>query len=162
MRFRTILLTLLVSLFMIMTTSRPARSQNATVRGFVYEQESGEPVIFTNVYFAKTSIGATTDENGYFAITKIPAGDYILMVTYVGFDTLQMPLSIKAGDIITKKLYLTKASVTLSEVNVSAAGRTNSAKRKPPSSRSIRSRSTRSRPSGEPPTWPSTCRSFPA
>ncbi len=121
MRFRTILLTLLVSLFMIMTTSRPARSQNATVRGFVYEQESGEPVIFTNVYFAKTSIGATTDENGYFAITKIPAGDYILMVTYVGFDTLQMPLSIKAGDIITKKLYLTKASVTLSEVNVSAA-----------------------------------------
>lgn len=95
--------------------------QNGSVRGFVYEQETGEPVIYTNVYFSKTSIGATTDINGYFAITKIPPGDYTLMVTFVGFDTLMMPISIKANDVITKKLYLTKASVTLEEVSVSAA-----------------------------------------
>ena len=111
--------------FLALTTclllSTTSRAQFGIVRGFVYEQETGEPVIFTNVYFAKTSIGATTDENGYFAITRIPPGEYTLMVTYVGFDTLQMPVSIKAGDLFTKKIYLTKASVTLSEISVSAA-----------------------------------------
>ena len=56
-------------------------AQFGSVRGFVYEQETGEPVLFTNVYFERTSIGAPTDANGYFAITRIPPGNYTLMVT---------------------------------------------------------------------------------
>ena len=60
--------------------SSPTMAQFGTVRGFVYEEETGEPVIFTNVYFYKTSMGAPTDENGYFAITRIPPGDYTLLV----------------------------------------------------------------------------------
>lgn len=116
------LLTALITCTLIALLHGTTEAQTGgSVRGFIYEQETSEPVIFTNVYFRKTSIGATTDENGYFAITKIPPGEYVLMVTYVGFDTLQMPVTIKAGELITKKLYLTKASVTLSEVSVSAA-----------------------------------------
>ncbi|MEI6433354.1 MAG: TonB-dependent receptor [Bacteroidota bacterium] len=96
-------------------------AQFGSVRGFVYEQETGEPVLFTNVYFQKTSIGAPTDANGYFAITKIPPGNYTLMVTYVGFDTLKIPVTIKTDDLLTKKLYLKKSTVQLNEINISAA-----------------------------------------
>jgi hypothetical protein len=96
-------------------------SQNGSIRGFVYEQESGEPVLFTNVYLYKTSIGAPTDANGFFAITRIPPGEYRLMITYVGFDTLSMPVTVKANEIITKKLYLVKSTVQLDEINISAA-----------------------------------------
>lgn len=106
----------LLSLF----SSQPALAQFGTLRGFVYEQETGEPVLFTNVYFYKTSIGAPTDANGYFAITRIPPGDYTLMVTYVGFDTLKMPITINANELISKKLYLVKSSVSLAEISVSA------------------------------------------
>lgn len=95
-------------------------AQTATIRGFVYEQETGEPVLFTNVYLARTSIGAPTDANGYFAITRIPPGSYTLMVTYVGCDTLRMPITVTGGELITKKLYLAKSSVTLAEISVSA------------------------------------------
>ena len=97
------------------------QAQTGTLRGFVYEKESGEPILFTNVYFYKTTIGAPTDANGYFAITRIPPGDYILMVTYVGSDTLKIPVTIKANEIISKKLYLSKSTFTLNEINVSAA-----------------------------------------
>jgi hypothetical protein len=96
-------------------------AQTGTVRGFVYETETGEPVIFTNVYLYRTSIGAATDINGYFAITRIPPGEYTLMVTYMGFDTLRMPITLKADELIAKKLYLTKSSFQLQEVNISAA-----------------------------------------
>ena len=96
-------------------------AQNGSIRGFVYEQETGEPVLFTNVYLFKTSIGTPTDANGYFAITRIPPGQYFLMVTYVGFDTLKIPITVKANDIQSKKLYLVKSTTQLDEINISAA-----------------------------------------
>jgi hypothetical protein len=113
-----LILFLLLTCFVI---SNSLLAQFGSVRGFVYEEETGEPVLFTNVYFYKTSIGAPTDANGYFAITRIPPGTYVLMVTYVGFDTLRMPITIKAGDLISKKLYLKKSTVQLEEVSISAA-----------------------------------------
>ena len=115
------LLLLLPALLLLTLLSSKSFAQFGTLRGFVYEKETGEPVLFTNIYFFKTSIGAPTDANGYFAITKIPPGDYTLMVTYIGFDTLKMPVTIKAGELQSKKLYLTKSTVQLDEISVSAA-----------------------------------------
>lgn len=97
-----------------------ADAQNASVRGFVYEKETGEPVIFTNVYLYKTSFGASTDVNGYYSITQIPPGKYELMVTSLGYDSIRMSIVLKKGDVISKQLYLTKASYTLETVSVSA------------------------------------------
>ncbi len=95
-------------------------AQTAGIRGFVYEEESGEPVIFTNVYLFRTSYGASTDVNGYFVINRIPPGSYELMVTYLGYDTLRMPITLKDGDLISKKLYLKKASYMLEGVSITA------------------------------------------
>lgn len=95
-------------------------AQSANIRGFVYEKGTGEPVIFTNVYLLGTSIGATTDVNGYFSITKVPAGNYTLTVTYIGCDTLKLPVEVKGNEIITKKLFLAKSSVRLRDVVISA------------------------------------------
>ena len=68
----------------------------------------------------KTSIGGTTDVNGYFVISKIPPGNYTLMVTYLGYDSIVMPISIKANEVLTKKLILTKGAYNLDVVNISA------------------------------------------
>ena len=96
-------------------------SQTSTIRGFVYEKETGEPMMFVNVYLKGTSTGAATDVNGYYSITKIAPGDYTLMVSSLGFDTLHTPVTIKDGEIVTKKLYLVKGSYNLKQVEVSAA-----------------------------------------
>ena len=97
-----------------------ANAHKATIKGFVYDQETGEPSMFTSVYLNKTSMGSTTDANGFFAITQIPAGNYTLIATFIGFDTLKMPLTINAGDVLNKKLFLKKASIDLEAVNVTA------------------------------------------
>lgn len=95
-------------------------SQNNTIKGFVYEKETAEPVIFTNVVLHKTGYGATTDQNGFFMITKIPAGDYTLLITTLGYDTLRETISLKKGEVISKKLYLKKATYEIKGVNISA------------------------------------------
>src|SRR3989339_1583301 len=95
-------------------------SQSGIIRGFVYEKSSGEPVIFTSVYLKGTNFGAATDVNGFFSISQIPNGNYTLMITFVGYDTLREPVTITSNQIITKKLYLTESSMKLDEFIVSA------------------------------------------
>lgn len=114
--FTTTILFTAISLFPFVA----AQAQNATLRGFVYESETGEPIIFTNVYFLGTSYGAATDVNGYYSITKVPAGSYTLLVTYLGYDTLKMDITLKPNDMITQNLYLNKSSVMLQTVSISA------------------------------------------
>ncbi len=96
-----------------------AHAQNGTIRGFVYDKETGEPAIYTSVYLLKTTYGAATDINGYFTITRIPDGNYTLLVTYLGYDTLKEQISIKTNSVITRKLFLVKAAYSLEGVSIS-------------------------------------------
>lgn len=95
-------------------------SQTANIKGFVYDQESGEPIIFTNVVLKGTSIGASTDVNGYYSIAKVPPGNYIISVTYLGYDSLSIPISLKPNEILNKKLVIKKSSIKLNTVEISA------------------------------------------
>lgn len=95
-------------------------AQNASVRGFVYSKETGEPILYTNVYLYKTTYGAATDLDGYYNITRVPAGKYILMVTYMGYDTLQMEITLKQNEILSKNLYLTPSAFMLESFSVTA------------------------------------------
>jgi hypothetical protein len=110
----------LLFLAISVVSSFSLHAQTGIVRGFVYERESGEPVIFTNVYFSGTSIGAATDVNGYYVISRIPPGDYTLLVTSMGHDSLSLPLSIRANDVITKNLYLDASAYQLEGVQITA------------------------------------------
>lgn len=95
-------------------------AQTGSIRGFVYEKKTGEPVIFTSVYLYKSTYGGVTDVNGYFVISQIPPGDYTLMVTSIGYDTLSEKVKVEKGAILTKKLYLDKATYVLKGAQISA------------------------------------------
>jgi hypothetical protein len=86
----------------------------------VYEASNGEPVIFCNVYLQGTTYGASTDINGYFSITKVPAGQYMLLVTFLGYDTLRQEIVLKPNDVLNRKFNLVESSVSLETVNVTA------------------------------------------
>ncbi len=104
----------------LLTVSSAAYSQQGTVRGFVYEKESGEPAMFTSVYLFGTNYGAATDINGYFTISKIPDGNYTLVITFLGYDTLKEDVSISGNTVLSKKYYLNKATYFLEGVSISA------------------------------------------
>ena len=97
-----------------------ALAQTGTIRGFVYEKDGGEPIIFTNVYLKGTSYGASTDVNGHYAISQVPVGSYTLMVSYLGYDTLKIDISLTKNQILSKLLHLTKSKVQLQVVEISA------------------------------------------
>ncbi len=94
-------------------------AQEATIRGFVYEEENGEPAMFSNIFLEGTTFGASSDVNGYFLINKIPAGNYNLKVTYLGFDTISVPILLVADKMLNKKFYLKRSSVELETITIS-------------------------------------------
>ena len=94
--------------------------QDGIVRGFVYDKKSGQPVPYINVYLYKTQIGAMTNEDGYYAISKIPPGNYKLMVSSMGYDSLKININVKSDEVITKKIFLNESILQLKQVNISA------------------------------------------
>ena len=96
-------------------------AQNGTIRGFVHDKGNGEPIIFTNVILKGTTLGAATDVNGYYSITKVPPGTHTLMVTYLGYDTLYKEVTVARDQIITEKLFIRKSAIQIREFEVSGA-----------------------------------------
>jgi hypothetical protein len=95
-------------------------AQTGNIRGFVYEKESGEPVMFCSVFLEGTTIGAATDINGMYNISKVNVGEYTLVATYIGYDTAEVNITLKSGQILSKNLEIGESSVKLNEVKISA------------------------------------------
>ena len=112
---RKLLLLLSISIF-----SALAFSQTGNIRGFVYDKNSGEPIMFCNVTLQGTTIGASTDVNGMYNISKVLAGDYTLTVTYIGYDSSAVNITLKSGKVITQNLEISESSIKLNEVRISA------------------------------------------
>jgi len=106
--------------FFIVALIALANAQNGTIRGFVYDSDNGEPILFGNVYLQGTTIGGSTDINGFFSINKVAAGDYTLLSTYIGYDTAKAEISVREDGIVNQNLYLKPQSTTLGVIEISA------------------------------------------
>ena len=107
------------TLFVILA-AYAAVAQDNSIKGFVYEESTGEPMMFTNVYLKGTTFGGSTNENGYFNINRIPDGRYTLLITSVGYDTISEVFHLSKGQSINRKYYLKETSQKLETVTITA------------------------------------------
>ena len=68
----------------------------------MYDKETGEPVIYCNTYLEGTNIGSPTDLNGLYNISKVPNGNYKIVISYIGYDTLKANIQITENKILPK------------------------------------------------------------
>ncbi|MGB1041577.1 MAG: carboxypeptidase-like regulatory domain-containing protein, partial [Flavobacteriales bacterium] len=106
------------SIILITFFSLITYSQTGTVKGFVYDKDSEEPIIFTNVVLKGTEIGISTDVNGYYSITQIPPGDYVLSISNVTHADFELPITVRANKVITKNIYLKEQTEKLKAFSV--------------------------------------------
>jgi hypothetical protein len=110
----------IIFLFLGLSLSLNVFSQKGTIRGFVSDKETGEPIMFCNVSIEGTSYGTQTDLNGMYTLSKIQSGEHTLVVTYVGYKKLTKKANLKTGQLLTVKLELEKSTVNIDEVEISA------------------------------------------
>lgn len=106
----------------ILICSFPAAlwAQNATVRGLVFDKGTGEPVLYTNVILKGKALGAQTNEDGLYNIANVPPGSYIIFCTQLGYDSVEIPITVKPNEILNQKIFLEKSAIELQNVNISA------------------------------------------
>jgi len=95
-------------------------AQNGTIRGFIYDKATGEPVLFTTVFLKGTNFGVATDVNGYYSLTNIPPGSYLICVTTLGYDSTAQNIDVVKDKVVSKQIYLNKSTVNLKEIDISA------------------------------------------
>ena len=93
----------------------------ANLRGNVYDHETGEPIVFGTIRLEGTAIGTNTDLKGFFSLGNVPAGQYTLVVTYIGYDSLAIDVQLQDGNIEYRQLRMRPNAVNLSTVDVSAS-----------------------------------------
>ncbi|MBL1214103.1 MAG: TonB-dependent receptor [Ignavibacteriae bacterium] len=74
-------------------------AQLGHLKGFITDS-NGENLIGANVFLQNTSIGAATDETGFYEIKNIPIGQYKLIVSMVGFESLKQNIDINTDKIL--------------------------------------------------------------
>lgn len=109
----------IIFLLSAMVLTLTAAAQKGTVRGNVFDAETGDPVAFCNVYLSGTTVGTDTDMNGFFTISNIAPGDYLLVASYIGYDSIGANISIKPGAIVYQRLNLKSSGIELEGVEVS-------------------------------------------
>jgi len=95
-------------------------AQVGSIRGFVYEESSGEPAMFSNVVLDGTKIGTVTDANGFFNLSQVPVGTYTINVSYIGFDAISSSVEVIPNKINNEKFYLKESSIQLNTIQLSA------------------------------------------
>jgi TonB-linked SusC/RagA family outer membrane protein len=75
-----------------------------------------------NVFLEKTSHGSATNVDGKFSIGPVPAGNYTLVVSYVGYVQFRQAITIAAGKTQTLDIQLQPSAVQLNPVVVTAIG----------------------------------------
>ena len=103
----TLVLLLTVSLF-----------SQTRIDGRIVDKSTSEPLVGVNVFFSKTTWGATTDDNGFYTLTNIPAGQYELVVSMIGYEVEREQMIIKSDERFTLNFRLQSRAILMSEINV--------------------------------------------
>ena len=98
----------------------PSLAQTATISGQVIGSDTGDPLIGATVTVPGTSRGAATDIDGNYSFV-LPAGDYTLRASYIGYVTQDVVISAEAGEVLVQNFTLEADLTGLEEVVVTGA-----------------------------------------
>lgn len=109
----------LLSLFLIILTVSGAYSN--TLKGFVTDQKTGEPLVGATVMLENTKFGTSVSLDGSFEIKGIPSGKYNCRVQYVGYKNSIKSVNIESKQSMLKvDFLLLEESNELNEVTINA------------------------------------------
>jgi len=92
-------------------------AQERTITGTVSDRATGETLPGASVLIKGTASGASTDIDGKFSFA-VPGGDIVLVVSYVGYETLEIPVGTQS----TFRILMDPTKTSLQEVVVVGYG----------------------------------------
>lgn len=112
----TLLLTLLV-----ISVSVCAQGRNeGMISGRIISHDE-QAVSYATVQLKGTGYGSATNDEGLYHV-KAPAGDYTLVVSAVGYETVEKKVTLRTGERLKMNVRIREEAIQLGEVSVVSAG----------------------------------------
>lgn len=109
-------------LFLIGFSTDIQAQSTGTLTGYVTDTRSGEPLVGANVGLQGTTQGSSTDSEGFYEIENIEPGTYIVVASYVGYETQrQNNINVRSAGNRNINFELSPISEQLEEVVVSVS-----------------------------------------
>lgn len=118
----------LILICSLVCLSVSAFSQTGILRGTIHDGKTNEAIIGATVQVMglATPMGGSTDINGQFELTKVPAGTHSIQISYVSYKTKSVPnVRIESGNATVLETDLLEDNQQLQEVVVKAGRTTN-------------------------------------
>ena len=96
-------------------------AQTGTVRGNIFDAETGGPIMFGSVTLVEINKSTTTNTEGFFNLAKVPAGTYTLYCSYIGYDSISIQVKVEGDKIVNKNLSMQQAGITTDVVEISSS-----------------------------------------
>lgn len=90
------------------------------MRGNLVDQTNGAPVAFAAVQIPDLNKGTTSDLDGFFNLSELPAGTYSLEISFLGYRDTSLSVSVNANQISYLRIPLTPGAIDLEGFELSA------------------------------------------
>ena len=97
-----------------------AQKNSGTVIGIVSDRSTGNPIENANVFIVNTSLGSSTDANGYYEIQKVPVGTHEIIITILGYEVNGAVVKVKNKVVKRKNFTLIPRIYELPSIEVVA------------------------------------------
>lgn len=113
--------TKLISIFVYMLVFTSLTAQDGTIRGTMYDDTNGEPILFGTILIDETGDGTTSDLDGAYTLQLAP-GTYNLTFQYLGFADLKISdVIVESGKVTQLEARLKEDAEVLDEVVITAS-----------------------------------------
>ena len=118
----TFMMMLFLGIFLFSSnfTSFAQQESEANIYGHVLDAANYEHMPFVNVSLKGTTFGTSTNENGHYILEHLPVGKHIVVVSFVGYKTIEREVILKANNSIELNFNLEENTILMKDVVVSA------------------------------------------
>ncbi|SIS40672.1 TonB-dependent receptor [Zobellia uliginosa] len=111
----------LVLLLFVACSNMVVSAQSGNVEGTISD-ENGINVPGANIIISELKKGAISDFDGRFSLVGIPAGNYTLNITYLGYADIAQEVEVKERETASVSIFITPKTLELDGVEVTGFG----------------------------------------
>ena len=117
-----------ITLFILLLTSvlSYAQSKGSIVGKLTDKDFNNEPLAFANVIIEGTTKGTTSDIDGIYAIENLEPGDYVIVYSFIGYETQKINATVVAGKVTTINVPMGASAAALDEIVITTTSRKDS------------------------------------
>ena len=107
-----------VCLTMLLCVTVVISGTTGKLAGRVTDRQTGEAIVGATVLVKGTSLGASTDIDGYYFIINVPPGNFEITINCIGYTRMTYRVSIQVDHTTTLDVPLSVETINLEEVVV--------------------------------------------